>query len=130
VKDSEITVNERRLNAISQSLLASVGSRPHQVNIRIPRNHPGLERLLKVAETLATSQDLPSGVSVDGIYRPGAVEEFIDALKQVVGRDTVDRLLEQVTAPMSLGPMSVKPNPLMQLAGLAGQLLPAISRPS
>jgi hypothetical protein len=53
------------------------------VNIDIPGDHPKAPAFLRMVAALRTSTRLPSGLEVKGLERPGAVEEFFDALREI-----------------------------------------------
>jgi hypothetical protein len=62
------------------------------VKIEIPLDHPKAQYILKLAATLATQQQLPSGIVINKLLRPGAEEEFLGALREM-GID-VDQIKE------------------------------------
>jgi hypothetical protein len=63
------------------------------VTISIPKDHPKAEKLLELAETLATRQEYESGIVVDTGPNDLHVERVLDLLSEVVD---VDALLERV----------------------------------
>jgi hypothetical protein len=104
------------LGLVKDFLSSNKSEPPREVKLSIPRNHPKIESLIRLAKALATREVLPSGIVVEKLARPGACEEFIAALSEL-GID-VDALKESLkSTPLS---------PENKLMDIAGRLLPIL----
>lgn len=68
------------------------------VEISIPKDHPGLPRLYKATMRMPkVTVQQQNGVSYtkDGLFLPGIVEEFFDALAAIIGEEQVNAIEEQ-----------------------------------
>jgi hypothetical protein len=118
------------LDALVNGLLGSkqatrkTAPKSPSVEISIPKDHPGLPRLYKAAMVLPrVTVHQQSGVSYtkDGLYLPGALEEFLDALEAVIGEDHAQGLEEQLGLRESL---AGSPADLQSLFGIASKIMP------
>jgi len=55
----------------------------NKITIEIPRDHPKLPNLLKLANALANIQHLSSGIVINRAEKIGAAEQMLDALKEL-----------------------------------------------
>lgn len=76
---------EKAIDAILAALLTPAPSAASQtpVTISIPSDHPQAEKIRKLAAALASRRRLPSGLELQSIAKPGAADEFLDALREV-----------------------------------------------
>jgi hypothetical protein len=89
-------------------------STPVTVSFEIPSNHPQAAKIRALAKHLACESELASGIRVKKLAIPGAAEEFMDALKPVVGSDTIDDVKERLR-PTPLLPKLPPQDALVQL---------------
>jgi len=66
------------------------------VTISIPKNHPKAEKLVELAQLLATQKTLTSGIIIDRGKDDFAIEKFISLMKEIVGGDTVDYMISEL----------------------------------
>jgi len=98
---------------------------PFTVKIDVPKDHPGLPRLVEAATRLPDVKvTQASGVRThkQGLIVPGALEEFFDALGVVVGGDMCDEIKEKLGARDALG--SADPKVLADLFQATSKILP------
>lgn len=89
--------------------MANIFNDKQSIVIRIPRDHPKANALLKLASALAYRTQLESGVIIDKIARPDADKEFLDALRDFVD---VDEILSQLPSKEGL---TISP-PMIEIA--------------
>lgn len=87
---------------------------PVTMKFEIPSNHPQAAKIRALAQRLACESELPSGVRVKKLAVPGAADEFLEALKPVVGSDVVDEAKERLR-PVPKIPNMPSPDVLVQL---------------
>lgn len=93
---------------------------PH-VRISIPTDHPKYEAILRLARLLASEQRLASGIHVKKIEIPGALEEFLRALRAVVPQ--LDDMLEKLAAARP----ELRNPTMLDLLKIAGTALPILA---
>lgn len=114
------------LGKLAVELLSGFAGRQAPVNpntsisISIPVDHPNAEKLVKLAQLLASRQELPGGIVVEKLLRPGAVDEFLDALRPF-GVD-----VEQIRESFKMQPALPTGDELLSAAKKMGRTLPII----
>jgi hypothetical protein len=98
---------------------------PFTVKIDVPKDHPGLPRLVEATTRLPDVEvTQASGVRThkQGLIVPGALEEFFDALGAVVGNDMCDEIKEKLGARDAFS--SADPRALADLFQATSKILP------
>lgn len=97
---------------------------PFTVELKIPREHPGLPRLAQAALKLHDCTVIrPSGLSLklsQTLVLPGALTEFFNALRDVVGTVMGDEIEER----LSVRHAPITSDGLLELTRAAATLLP------
>jgi len=86
---------------VGGSVIPGFGIKPGagnaSVTISIPKDHPKADKLIELAQLLATQKTLPSGIAVDRGKDDFAVEKFIALMREIVGSDTVGYLMSELS---------------------------------
>jgi hypothetical protein len=111
------------LSLLSGFLTKGPTGPPASMSINIPVDHPKAAQLVRLARALAYRQQLPGGVMVEKLMRPGATEEFLDALRAFgVDVDEIKETIRPLPPPLPSGEQ------MLGVAKTIGSILPGFRK--
>ena len=84
------------LDLIGQMFGASQQGGEQSITFSIPKDHPHADKLLKLSQVLSGQRQLPGGIIIqEGITRPDASDQFLNALREALGNEIFDELMAE-----------------------------------